>query len=46
MDICTHCKMYMKPFVDREKGEATCEFCGKVMAKKIDGKWERLVQPD
>lgn len=46
MDVCTQCKMYMKPFVDHEKGVATCEFCGEVTARKINNKWERLVQPD
>lgn len=29
----------MKPFVDKEKKEASCEFCGKVIAKVVDGKW-------
>lgn len=44
MDICTHCKMYMKPFV--HENHASCEFCGKDVARKIDGKWERIVLPD
>ena len=43
MEICQHCKMYMKPFFtrpnDTSEGEASCEFCGKSIAKIIDGKW-------
>lgn len=38
MEICSHCKMYMKPIINREKGEASCEFCGNVIAVLKKGK--------
>jgi hypothetical protein len=44
--ICTHCKMYTKPFIHEEEGRGACEFCGKDMLRKIDGKWERIILPD
>lgn len=44
MEVCTHCKIYMKPFVNED--HCTCEFCGGVVARKIDGKWERIILPD
>lgn len=25
---------------------ATCEFCGGIVVRKVDGKWERIVLPD
>lgn len=36
----------MKPFrtppTDASEGEASCEFCGKTIAKVIDGKWVKV----
>lgn len=33
--------MYMEPFIVNDEGvlKAECEFCGKTIATKIDGKW-------
>ena len=47
METCQHCGMYMKPFVEsfEKKGfakrfEMTCEFCGKIIARGVEGeKW-------
>ena len=43
MEICQHCGMYMKPFItrptDASEGEASCEFCGKTIAKVVNGRW-------
>ena len=43
MEICQHCGMYMKPFFNRHndasEGEASCEFCGRTIARLINGKW-------
>ncbi len=37
MEICQNCEMYMKPFVDEK--EASCEFCGEVIARKTNNGW-------
>lgn len=43
MEVCQFCEMYMQPFVDREKGEATCEFCGEVIAYRIEKHWQKTL---
>lgn len=47
MEVCTHCKMYGdNPVIDVVKQEAKCEFCHKVIAKLVNGIWERIILPD
>lgn len=48
MEICQHCGMYMKPFIvkDDEGLRATCEFCDKTIAVKLDNKWVKLKKDD
>jgi hypothetical protein len=49
MELCQHRGMYMKPFFarpnDAGEGEASCEFCGKTIARVVNGKWGK-VAPD
>lgn len=51
MEICQFCKMYMKPFIQsfKEEGfarryEASCEFCGQIIARGVEGeKWIKSI---
>ncbi len=47
MEICQHCGMYMKPFSHKKEGsqqfkDATCEFCGEIIAEVVDDKWQKV----
>jgi uncharacterized paraquat-inducible protein A len=46
MEICQHCEMYMEPIIveanNQDNKRAKCEFCGKTIATKINGKWVKL----
>jgi hypothetical protein len=46
MEICQHCKMYMKPIIRQVSPthlSAECEFCGEVIADgEVGGKWVKV----
>ena len=35
-------KPFFTPHNDASEGEASCEFCGKTIAKVINGKWVKM----
>jgi DNA-directed RNA polymerase subunit M/transcription elongation factor TFIIS len=45
MEFCQYCGQYMKPLFNKEDKTASCEFCGKVIARwtptKEDGELGR-----